>query len=258
MPFRTRIGVLVLGCAVVASMPPRPAVATEFASEERLAIESVIHDYLLQHPDLLIETLQKAEAMRKSNAGETASQAIAARHHEIFEDPQTPVGGNPQGDVTLVEFFDYRCPYCKKVQPSLRKLLREDPKLRIAYKDFPILGPVSVAAAQAALAARRQGKYEAFHDAMMAATGEITGDTVYQVAGSVGLDLGRLKQDVDAPEIGAALKANRALADALDIGGTPTFVIGDQLVPGAIDLARLEQLVVQARRHNREKVHGSR
>jgi protein-disulfide isomerase len=260
MPFRTPIGALALGGAVVASAPLRSAVAAEFAPEQRRAIEGVVHDYLLQHPDLLIETLQKAEAKHKSDAGKAAKEALAARRGEIFDDPQTPVGGNPQGDVTLVEFFDYRRPYCKKVQPSVQKLRGEDPKLRIACKEFPILGPVSVAAARAALAARRQGKYEAFHNAMMAATGEIAEDTIFKVAGLVGLDLGRLKRDMAAPEIGAALKANLALADALGVGGTPTFVIGDQLVPGAVDLASLEELVAQARKNNQErkKVHGSR
>jgi protein-disulfide isomerase len=260
MPFHTPIGALVLGYAVVAAAPPHWAVAAELAPEQRLAIESIVHDYLMQHPDLLIETLQKAEAKLKSDASETARQALTARHREIFDDPQTPVGGNPRGDVTLVEFFDYRCPYCKQVQPSLEKLLGKDGNLRIAYKEFPILGPVSVTAARAALAARRQGKYVAFHDAMMAASGTITEDTVYKVAGSVGLDIARLKGDMAAPDISAVLKANLALANALDVSGTPTFAIGDRLVPGAVDLASLEKLVAQARKDNREKEkpHGSR
>src|SRR5262249_18837617 len=178
MPFRTPIGAFVLGCAVVVLAPLHAAVAGAFSPEQHRAIESIIGDYLLQHPDVLIDSLQRAEAKLKSDAADAARQALAARRGEIFDDPQTPVGGNPQGDVTLVEFFDYRCPYCKKVQPSLQKLLGEDAKLRIAYKEFPILGPVSETAARAALAARRQGKYLAFHDAMITATGEITDATV--------------------------------------------------------------------------------
>jgi protein-disulfide isomerase len=249
-----------MGSALAASAPSRWAIAAEFAPEQRRAIESIVHDYLMQHPDLLIETLQSAEAKAKSDAGEAAKRALSTRRSEIFDDPQTPIGGNPRGDVTLVEFFDYRCPYCKQVQPSLEKLVGKDGNLRIAYKEFPILGPVSVTAARAALAARGQGKYVAFHDAMMAASGTITEDTVYNVAGSVGLDVARLKRDMASPEISTMLKANLALANALDVSGTPTFVIGDQLVPSAIDLASLEKLVAQARKDNREmeKQRGSR
>jgi protein-disulfide isomerase len=234
-------------CAGLASLSLRPADAAELTPEQRPAIESVIHDYLLQHPDVLLEALRAAEQKIKSDAGEKAKQALVARRSEIFDNPETPVGGNPKGNVTLVEFFDYRCPYCKQVQPRLRELLADDRELRIAYKEFPILGSVSVAAARAALAARRQGKYEAFHDAMMAASGQITEDTVYQVAGSVGLDVDRLKRDMAAPQIEATLKANHALAEALDISGTPGFVVGDQIVPGAIELSSLKELVAGAR-----------
>ena len=138
--------------------------------------------------------------------------------------------------MTIVEFFDYRCPYCKQVLPALQTLLKEDHKLRFVYKEMPVLGPASVTAAHAALAAQRQGKYEAFHTAMMATKGQITDETVYKVAGSVGLDVDRLKQDMSAPEIEQALKANLALADALNIRGTPGFIIGNHIVPGAIDL----------------------
>ena len=148
---------------------------------------------------------------------------LSDRHQEIFDDPATPVGGNPQGDVTIVEFFDYRCPYCKQVQPSLETLLDQDPKLRFVYKEMPVLGPSSVVAAHAALAARLQGKYDAFHNAMMAAKGQITDEVVYHVAGSVGLDVERLKRDMASPEVDQAVKANLALAEALDIRGTPGF-----------------------------------
>jgi protein-disulfide isomerase len=247
MLFRMPIGVLTLCCAAVASVPLHAAGAAELAPEQRQAVESIIHDYLLQHPEVPIEAIRAAEEKVKTEAGEKAKQALVARRSEIFDDPGTPVGGNPKGDVTLVEFFDYRCPYCKQVQPRLQELLAGDRELRIAYKEFPILGPVSVVAARAALAAQRQGKYAAFHNAMMAASGQITEDTVYQVAGAVGLDADRLKRDMASPQIDAGLKANHALAEALDITGTPGFVIGDQIVPGAIELSSLRDLVAGAR-----------
>ena len=250
MPYRVLIRPLLLCCTILASMPLRQASANELAPEQRRAIEDVIHDYLKQHPDVLIDALRGAEQNVKSSVRDTGEQTLLARRREVFEDPQTPVGGNPKGDVTLVEFFDYRCPYCKKVQLSLEKLVSEDPRLRIAYKEFPILGSVSVFAARAALAANRQGKYVRFHDAMMAATGNITDDTVYEVARSAGLDLARLKRDMAAPEITAVLRANRTLAEDLGIRGTPTFVIGDQLVPGALDLSSLEELIARVRRND--------
>jgi protein-disulfide isomerase len=133
------IGTLTLCCVAVAAVPLRPAGAAELAPEQRREIENIIHDYLLQHPEVLIEAMRAAEEKVKTEAGEKAQQALAARRGEIFDDPGTPVGGNPKGDVTLVEFFDYRCPYCKQVQPRLKELLAGDHKLRIAYKEFPIL-----------------------------------------------------------------------------------------------------------------------
>jgi protein-disulfide isomerase len=134
------------------------------------------------------------------------------------------------------------------VLPSLQALLKEDHKLRFVYKEMPVLGPASVSAAHAALAAQRQGKYEAFHNAMMATKGQITDETVYKVAGSVGLDVDRLKQDMSAPEIGQALKTNLALANELNIRGTPGFIVGNHVVPGAIDLDALRNMVAEARK----------
>lgn len=248
MLLRRPIGLLVLCCAVFSSVPAHYGIGAEFRPDQQQAIQGIIHDYLVNHPEVLIEALQRVESKVKSDAGAKVKQALVARRAEIFDDPQTPVGGNPKGDVTLVEFFDYRCPYCKQMHPELLELLAADRKLRLAYKEWLILGPVSVAAARAALAAHLQGKYEAFHNPMMVATGEITEETVYRIAGSVGLDLERLKRDMASPQVEAALKANRDLASALDIHGTPTFVIGDQLVPGAIDLSAIEDLVAGARK----------
>jgi protein-disulfide isomerase len=239
---------LELCCAALAAMAPHPVGAADLARDQRQAIESIIHDYLLQHPDVLFETLRRGDANLKRDAAETAKQALAARGREIFDDPETPVGGNPKGDATLVEFFDYRCPYCKQVQPILLQLLAVDRQLHVGYKEFPVLGPVSVVAAHAALAARVQGKYEAFHNAMMAATGAIAEDTIWRVARSVGLDLDRLKHDMASPRIDAVLKATLDLANDLDIRGTPTFVAGDRIVPGATDLPGLEGLVAGARK----------
>ena len=238
----------VLACAFLAVAPLRPIGATEITPERRRAIEAIIHDYLMQNPDVLIEALRAAEDKANRDADAKAALVLKDRRDEVFDDPATPVGGNPQGDVTIVEFFDYRCPYCKQVQPTLQKLLDEDHKLRFVYKEMPVLGAPSVTAAHAALAARLQGKYETFHAAMMGTKGQITDEVVYQVAGSIGLDVDRLKRDMAAPEIEQAVKVNLALAKALDIHGTPGFIVGEHIVPGAIDLDALKDLVADARK----------
>ena len=245
---RPCIVIFALACAFLAIAPARPLEAAEITPEQRKAIEAIIHDYLMQNPDVLIDALHEAEAKANSDADLKAAQVLRDRRHEVFDDPATPVGGNPQGDVTIVEFFDYRCPYCKQVHPAIQKLLDQDRKLRFVYKEFPVLGEQSDIAAHAALAARLQGKYEPLHNAMMAAKGQITEDVVYRLAGSVGLDVDRLKRDMKDPEIDQALSANRALAKALELRGTPGFVIGDHLIPGAIDFDALKTMVADARK----------
>lgn len=226
----------------------RASLAADFTPDQRKAIEAIIHDYLTKNPDVLLDALQAAEDKIKGEAHDKAAQALSTRRREIFEDPETPVAGNPNGDVSLVEFFDYRCPYCKQVEPSLEALLGEDRQLRFVYKEFPVLGPDSLTASRAALASRKQGKYDAFHRALMALKGQINETAVFKTAESVGLDVDRLKRDMNAPEISRALKANTELAEALDIHGTPGFVIGNEIVPGAIDLASLREMIVTARK----------
>lgn len=238
--------VLALVGAAFAVWTAAPVRAADFGPAQRKEIESIVHDYLLQHPEVLLDAMHAAQDKLDHEAATKTSQLIADHRHQIFDDAATPVGGNPKGNVTLVEFFDYRCPYCKKSQPTVEKLAAEDHNLRVVYKEFPILGPVSTTAAHAALAAERQGKYLAFHKAMMAATGNITDDTVYRVAGSVGLDVDRLKRDMASPAVAQALKANLQLASLLDIRGTPSFIVGDHLIPGAADLDDLKKLIAEA------------
>jgi protein-disulfide isomerase len=198
----------------------------------------------------VIDALKAGQEKLKAKEAEEAKAEIAKRRDELLRDPASPVGGNPKGDVTIVEFFDYRCPYCKQMEPGLEALLKEDPKLRIVYKEFPILGPESLVASRAALAALKQGneKYLRFHATMMNAKGQINEDVILKLAGDSGLDVARIKTDMSAPEIETLIKRNYELADSLDIKGTPAFVIGDSLTPGAVDIATLRRLVAAARR----------
>ncbi|MGC2201456.1 MAG: DsbA family protein [Stellaceae bacterium] len=248
MLYRAALVAFALACWLIAASHAQAIRAAEIPSAQREAIEAIIHDYLMKNPDVLIEALRGAEDKLDREADAKATKILTDRHGEIFDDPATPVGGNPRGDVTIVEFFDYRCPYCKQVLPALQTLLTEDHQLRFIYKEMPVLGPQSVVAARAALAAQRQHRYEAFHTAMMATKGQITDETIYRVAASVGLDVDQLKKDMAKPEIEKALKANLALADALNIRGTPGFIIGEHIVPGALDIDALKNMVAEARK----------
>ncbi len=173
---------------------------------------------------------------------------IIARREEIFNDPASPVGGNPDGDVTLVEFFDYQCPYCKRIFPSIQALLAEDRNLRYVFKEFPILGKESVFAARAALAAQRQGKYLEFHMAVMTAKGKLTEARVMRLAKTAGLDVDRLRRDMADGTVDAMIRRNLDLADGLGIFSTPVFIIGDTQIPGAVEIDTLKTLIARARK----------
>ena len=209
-------------------------------------IEKIVREYLLREPEIIYQALE--ELQRRQAEAEAARQqaAIAENRSELLNDPASPVGGNPDGDVTLVEFFDYRCAYCRRVVSSMRALLDEDRDLRVVFKELPVLGPDSERAARAALASRRQGGYVPFHFALMAAE-DLSLQGIRAAAEAVGLDPDRLEADMAAPEVNAAIQANYALANELGIEGTPAFVIGTQLIPGAVDKARLEQLIREER-----------
>ena len=244
MPFWFR---LCFALALGALAAAQPAAASDFTPDQRKEIEAIVGDYLKNHPEALIDAIQAADDKMKADEKDKAQQALAAHRQAVFDDPQSPVGGNPKGDVTLVEFFDYRCPYCKQVEPTLEKLICDDRQLRFVYKEFPVLGPDSEVAARVALAARRQGKYEAFHRAMMLTAGHIDEATIFKVAGSVGLDVERVRQDMKSPEVEKELKANLDLGKQLDLEGTPSFIVGDTIVPGAISGDALKDLVASAR-----------
>lgn len=227
------------------------AAAQSFSPAQKQEIDRLIHDYLQQHPEAVMGALKAAQQQADDARVAAAKNVIAARRDELLHDPDSVVVGNPNGDVTLVEFFDYRCPYCKAIEPSLEALVKEDGKLRVVYKEFPILGPTSVVASRAAIAARQQGKYTAFHDRMMALKGNIDADVVMKVAEASGLDVTKLKHDMAAASIGQVIQRNYALADALGIDATPALVIGDHLTMGAVDIDRLRQLIADARKNKK-------
>ena len=215
----------------------------------RQMIEETIHDYLLSHPDVMIEVFDILRERQEAAEADAARANLAAQREELLNDPSAPVAGNPEGDVTLVEFFDYHCTYCKRVLPAVMKSFEEDPGLRIVYKEFPILGPDSVIASRAALAAHRiaPDKYLDFHIALMSSRARLNEMRILGIAEEVGLDTDALQAEMKNPEIEAIIERNRALAAALGITGTPGFVIGDRIVPGAIDIETMRGLIAEAR-----------
>ena len=211
------------------------------------SIDQQISQYLKDHPDEVLAALKLAQANAEKQKAADAQLAVAQKQDQIFNNPADPVIGNVNGDVTVVEFFDYRCPYCKRVSDSLMTLVKDDPNVKVVYKEFPILGPESLVAARIALAAHRQGKYEQVHTAFMAHKGSFEQADLLDLAASVGADPAKLAVDMQDPAIQGLLQANDSLAAALGITGTPGFLFGKQLIPGAVTLDDMKGLVKEAR-----------
>ena len=211
-------------------------------------IEKLIESYILRHPEVILKSVRDHQAREKAAQAAQAKANLKARHKELTRSPGSPVGGNPAGDVTVVEFFDYNCSYCRRAFPALVEIEKTDPKVRIVFKEFPILGPGSFFAARAALAAKAQGKYVEFHKALMSGQAETGEAGLMSLATSLGMDTKKLRQDMDAPAVREELEKNRKLARALGITGTPAFVIGDEFVPGAVNAQELRELIQRARK----------
>ena len=233
---------------VVAAMPARAQ--SSFTPAQTQELEKLVREILIRNPQILVEAMQALDEQQDLRRAEAAAAAIKERKKEIVEDAASHAFGNLKGDVVLVEFFDYRCPYCKQVQPSVKALANEDKNLRIVLKELPVLGPESVTASRAAIAALRlqKDKYLAFHDAMMEFRGELDEAAVFRIAAASGLDVAKLKQGMAAPEVEAIIQRNLDLAHALGIEGTPGFVIGDKLIPGALPLEALRQVIAEQRK----------
>jgi protein-disulfide isomerase len=232
--------------ALAGAAAPASAQQNETLTEQA-KMEQIIHDYLLAHPEVIIEAVDNYQKQQEKASAQKQAQAITDRREELQHTPGDPVVGSPSGDVTVVEFFDYRCPYCKAVAASFIDLYDKDGKVRLVLKEFPILGPESEFASKAALAAQKQGKYRELHLAMMSFKGKMTNDDVRQIAGKVGIDVARLEQDMQDPAIAEAINRNYALAEALGIKGTPAFIVGNELVPGAITAEEMQKRIAAAR-----------
>ena len=234
--------------AQVSPIPPAQQAPGSFTAQQRQEIVGIMREALRTDPSLLrdaITALQEDEERQKTSA---AQGTIGEVSQALFRNPADAVAGNPNGDVTVVEFYDVRCPYCRRMVPVVAELLRRDPNVRFVYKDFPILGPASTLGARALLAAQKQDGYSRLHAILMNGGPNIDQDALRAAAGKAGLDWNRLQRDMADPEIQARISANLALGRKLDLQGTPAYVIGNQVLPGAVDIADLTAAIAVVRR----------
>lgn len=220
---------------------------SEFDENQVQAIEQVIYEYLMRKPEIIIEAVEVLQAREEAAEQARVAKAVVDNNELIYAALPGTVFGNPEGDVTVVEFFDYHCGYCKKNFASLMSAVEADKNLRLVLKEYPVLGENSILASQAALASQRQGKYTEFHQALMAASGKLTLDRIDAIAKSVGINVTKMHEDMNDPIIASLIDHNRDLAHELGINGTPSFVINDKLFYGYLDQETLYRAIGQAR-----------
>src|ERR1700760_2136321 len=244
----------VFACLAAASLAPLPVLAaapppapSPFNDAQKAGVEAIVHDYLLKHPEIILQAVEAYQANLQADKDKAAKDELTKRQADLMHDPATQVMGNVSSDCAIIEFFDNQCPYCQANEPELQKLLKEDGKVKLVLKEFPILGPISLVASKAALASVKQGKYAQFHAALLAHKGHYDkAALVDEIAKSVGLNIDQLHKDMDSPEIQAEIDKNLELGRALDINGTPGFVIGDQIISGASSVDELKKYAADA------------
>src|SRR5215510_1596309 len=243
---------LIAACvAVVAIAVPPATYADEFSTSQRAEVERIVREYLVAHPEVIQEAMTELEKRQSAADAEKHKAAVKQYSQALFASPRQVVLGNPDGNVTFVEFFDYNCGYCKRAMDDMLTLLKDDPKLKVVLKEFPVLGPGSVEAAQVAVAVRMQDKtgkkYLEFHQKLLGGRGQADKARALAVAKDIGLDMARLEKDLTSTEVKATLQENFKVAEALGLNGTPSYVIGDNVVVGAVGLEALKEKVNTSR-----------
>lgn len=228
-------------------MMPAPLRAQSFSDAQRGEIEKIIKDYLVKHPEVLEEASAELDKRKQAAEAEKAKTAIKNHSAALFDSPHQVTVGNAKGDVTLVEFFDYNCGYCKRALPDMLGLLKTDPNLKFVLKEFPVLGEGSVDAAHVAVAVRMQDstgkKYIEFHQKLLGGRGPVDKMRALAVAKEVGLDMARIEKDMSSDEVKTTIDENMKLADALGVNGTPSYVVGHEVVMGAVGLDALREKI---------------
>ena len=237
--------------AFLAMAIPQISQAEELTAGQKSEVERILRDYLIAHPEVIQDAMAELDKRQSAADAEKHKAMIKQNAQTIFSSPRQVVLGNPDGNVTFVEFFDYNCGYCKRAMDDMLTLLKDDPELKIVLKEFPVLGPGSVEAAQVAVAVRMQDKtgkkYLEFHQKLLGGRGQADKARALAVAKDIGLDMTRLEKDLASAEVKATLQENFKVAEALGLNGTPSYVIGDNVVVGAVGLEALKEKVNTSR-----------
>jgi protein-disulfide isomerase len=252
MPFHSPLRLIAAAAlALTVTCVCGSAGAQGFSDSQKQDIERIIRDYLIRHPEVLQEAIGELEKRQQAAEAEKHRGAVKEHAQTLFNSPRQVTVGNPQGDVTMVEFFDYNCSYCKRALADMMELIKSDPKLKIVLKEFPVLGPTSVEAAQVGVAVRMQDKsgkkYLDFHQRLLNGRGQVDKARAIAAAKEVGLDIARLEKDIASDEVRATLTENFKLAEALGMNGTPSYVVGEDVVVGAVGFEALKDKVRSAR-----------
>ncbi len=236
--------------APAAPAAPSAPATSEFSAAQKKDIELIIKNYLVNNPEIFLEAQTALETKMEKEQAEKLKKAIAENAKEIYRDPTADVAGNPNGDITVVEFFDYNCGYCKRGLHDIVKLVDTDKNVRVVFKELPILSKGSEEASRVAIASGKQGKYWEVHRAMLEAKGVMNEASALALAGKLGLDLDKLKKDMASPEVDAEIKKSEALAKKMGVNGTPHFLVGDRAIPGAPEdlYEQLEKHVTELRK----------
>ncbi len=232
-------------------MLAQPVAAQEFSAPQKSEIERIIKEYLVSHPEVLQEAIAELDKRQAAADVEKAKAAVTSNAETLFNSNRHVVLGNPKGDVTMVEFFDYNCGFCKRAMADMLEMLKDDPKLRIILKEFPVLGPGSVEAAKVAVAVRMQDKsgkkYLDFHQKLLGGRGQADKARALAVAKEVGMDMKRIDTDMASDEVKVSLEESLKLAETLGLNGTPSYIIGTDVVIGAVGLDALRSKISTAR-----------
>lgn len=242
---------VMLSGLVLGACPANAQDSSGLSPKQVDAVRKVVRDYLMEHPEVMTEALESLREKMRAQAESDAHKMFEARKDEIIHNAEDPVGGNAKGDVTIVQFFDYNCGFCRQTFDALWEAVKADGKVRVVFKEYPILGPESLYAARAALVVKTQmgqSKYDDLHRGLMKVRGRVDEKAVLKVAAEQGLSVDQIKKGVDSPEIDQQLKKVFDLARALEINGTPTFIIGDRMISSALDATTFRQLIDNARK----------
>jgi protein-disulfide isomerase len=222
-----------------------------FSDEQKKAIGEIIKDYLIKNPEIMIDVQTALDEKLQAQQDAKLTAFMTKNGKEIYRSPNSSVAGNPNGDITVVEFFDFNCGFCKRGLPQVQQLIKDDKNVRFVFKELPILSKGSEEAAKVALAAKRQGKYWEFHQAMLGSKGHADEASALKIAASLGLDMDKLKADMAGDDVKDELDRDLALAKKLGVNGTPHFLVGDKSIPGAPDDLhdQLEKLVTEFRKN---------